>query len=357
MRPALLALPLVALMAMKCHHEGDPAMPQATPYVWTAPSYYGTRADSLEAPLTVEGVALGKQLFADSGLSADGKVSCRSCHRPENAFGDPRVVSTGIYGRQGTRNASTLVNLAYQTHFFWDGRATNIEELLIQPMTRADEMGLTETQITEKLQKEPYTTLFAKAFEGAKPSSQLARRAISMYVRTLVSAGSKYDRWKQGTYTMTDQEQRGMTLFFTHPVAENRTRGANCGDCHGTISTAGNPYQFLGFKNNGLDINTANDVGLQNVTGNADDRGKFKVPSLRNIALTAPYMHDGRFKTLEEVLDHYNDPTLFSKPNVDILIQLGSNSRFGGSLGLTDQEKADVIAFLHTLTDTTYLQP
>jgi cytochrome c peroxidase len=240
-----------------------------------------------------------------------------------------------------------LVNLAFESHLFWDGRENTLETMLIQPMTRPDEMGLTESQINNVLNNAHYDTLFGKAFEGQKPSFLLARRAISMYARSLVSGDSKYDNYLLGTYTPTAEELRGMRLFFTHPDPSARLRGGNCGDCHLTLTTAGSTIGFTGFKNNGLSINTNLDYGLEKTTNDPNDRGKFKIPSLRNIALSAPYMHDGRFTTLQQVLDHYNDSTLFKAQHVDPLIPAGVNARNGTSLGLTAQEKADIITFLH----------
>jgi cytochrome c peroxidase len=328
-----------------------------TPYSLSVPGYFSTRSDTSEVPLTVEGIALGKMLFTDATLSADGKVSCQSCHQPDAAFSDPRRVSLGVQNQPGTRNSMALVNLAYTSHFFWDGRQRSLEEMLVEPMTRTDEMGLSPGAIETKLSQGAYPDAFAKAFKAQKPTFLLARRALGMFVRSLVSTRSNYDLYLQGQYDPTPAERRGLTLFFTHPDPRAMLRGGNCGDCHQTITTAGSTIGLTGFKNNGLSINSLNDYGLELFTGNASDKGKFKIPSLRNIALTAPYMHDGRLATLEQVLDHYNAPDLYSQPNADILLINGINQRGGTSLGLTALEKADIIAFLNMLTDSTYLNP
>lgn len=358
--PFLLAGVATLLLVAGC----KPNQPDATPAAQDAPfamrdSLRGlSRLDIAEAPLTRNGVALGKVLFFDASLSADGKVSCGNCHRPEKAFSDPARVSTGVFGMQGTRQSMALVNLAYQSHLFWDGRSTQMEEMLTHPMERADEMGLTPTQIAGKLQTDAYKQLFANAFKGRMPSYALARKALSQYVRTLVSANSKYDKYLAGTYQPNAEELAGMRLFFTHPdptVRPAGLRGANCGDCHMSITTAGRTQGLAGFANNGF-LNPA-DFGLERVTGDTNDRGKFRIPSLRNIALTAPYMHDGRFATLEEVLDHYNSPEAFNGRYTDFLMKTAKNNRGGTSLGLTDQEKRQVIAFLHMLTDTTHAKP
>jgi cytochrome c peroxidase len=174
-----------------------------------------------------------------------------------------------------------------------------------------------------------------------------------------MSFQTKYDRFLMEKYTPTSEEKLGMDLFFTHPdpfAGLAGIRGGNCGDCHLQQTLTGRPNGFESFHNTGLAVPGGNEIGLQKVTGLAADFGKFKTPSLRNIALTAPYMHNGRFATLEDVLDHYNSEELFSKPNVDILIQKGTNQKFGQSLMLTEPEKKAIIAFLHMLTDSTYIQ-
>ena len=348
---------ILFLCGVACREKvAEPSGTKPTAYD-LPPLRYTSRLDTSEAELTVEGIALGKALFNDKNLSSDGTVSCQSCHLASAAFSDPRRVSLGVGGVPGTRNAMSLVNLAYQSHFFWDGRVTSLEQLMVEPMTRSDEMNLKPEQIEQRLQQNKYIEKFSKAFEGKKPTFLLARKALSMYVRSLVSVNSKYDRALLGTYTPTPAEKRGMDLFFQHPDARAGLRGGNCGDCHQTITVAGNTFGFDGFKNNGLSINNLQDLGLQSISGSLADLGKFKVPTLRNIALTSPYMHDGRFTTLEQVLDHYNDPALYANPNVDVIMKSSSNLRNGSSLGLTEQEKADIITFLHMLTDTTHLNP
>ena len=361
--PSHIGISVVSLLLLAaCHHTKDDGAPiAATSYTLSdIPPYIGDRKDSAEDALTVEGVALGKALFMDSSLSSDGRVSCKSCHQPQLAFSDPRPVSLGVNGRAGTRQSMALVNLAWDTHFFWDGRAHSVEEQVGQPMTNPVEMNLTPPQIDQKLQTAQYRDLFGRAFSGQQPTFALARKALSMFVRTLVSGKSKYDLYLQNKYTPTSDELAGMTLFFIHPSYP--TRGGNCGDCHRPFSLAGETVEMRAFKNNGLAFSTtAPDFGLQTITGSAADKGKFKIPSLRNIALTAPYMHDGRFATLEQVLDHYNSDTIMQMDNVDGNIATTSNDRVapGGApyhLGLTNDEKRQIIVFLHMLTDTTYLK-
>ena len=328
------------------------------PYVVATPKYFPSFPTDSVSSLTQEGVLLGKTLFNDMSLSGDGKIACASCHNPTNAFSDPNTFSFGVGNQKGTRQAMALINLAYEAHYFWDGRRTSIATLVQDPITRHDEMGITKSEYVGKLNaSSTYPILFKKAFNGQSPSFELAQDALSQFVRSLVSFKSKYDAFLNDAYTPTVEEQHGMTLFFTHPdPGRRRLRGGNCGDCHQNITLSGRQDGYNGFRNNGLPPNPSlQDIGLELITNKPTDKGKFRVPTLRNIALTAPYMHDGRFSTLQEVLDHYNSEDLFSHPGVDTLIKKGVNSLSTNSLGLTDAEKADIITFLHMLTDTSFV--
>jgi len=311
-------------------------------------------------PNTLEGVALGKALFFDNRLSADNRISCSTCHRPEKAFTDGVPLAVGIGGRVGRRNTPGLFNVAIQKNFFWDGRDTSLEQQSLHPIQDPNEMGMELAQLVMKLKSIPeYPNLFGQAYGSREINSERIAKALSQFQRSLFSQTSKYDLFLKKQYNMTLEEQKGMTLFFQHPTADI-IRGGNCGDCHLPQTLAGKSDGFDGFHNNGLTEVNAKDVGLQSITGKSADFGKFKTPGLRNIALTAPYMHDGRFQTLEQVLDHYNSEDLFSKPNVDLLIQLGMNEKVFApevkSLKLTEAEKSSIITFLHTLTDTVALR-
>ena len=189
-----------------------------------------------------------------------------------------------------------------------------------------------------------YRQKFESAFGSSEINADRLAKAIAQFERTLVSAESKYDQHLQGKYTPTSQELRGIQLFFTHPVP-GEERGGNCGDCHAGFLTIDNS-----FHNNGLD-SVITDRGRAGITGFSFDEGRFITPSLRNIALTAPYMHDGRFNTLEEVLDHYNEHIELNSPGISPLIAVATNAEGANSLSLTEQEKEDIIAFLHMLTD------
>lgn len=297
-------------------------------------------------PLTAEGIALGQQLFFDPILSLDSTFSCASCHQPERAFTDGKSVALGIRMRRGKRSAPSLINVGYYYKgLFWDGRVITLEEQTLHPIKDSVEMGNTLDRVEARLQQHPdYPILFRKAFgiqDKSKITSGLVAKAIAQYERTLISNNSKFDQVQRGEAQFTDAERRGFTIFFdTSKVMAM----AECSHCHMDPL-----FTTLAYENNGLqqaDNLNFPDKGRGAVTGNRFDNGKFKVPSLRNIALTAPYMHDGRFRTLEEVIDHYNTgghPAENVSPNVR-------------PLHLKAQDKADLIAFLNTLTDTTSLK-
>ena len=334
------------------------------------PPFWGNRnnEDSLFNPTTKEGIFLGRNLFYEKALSLDGTVSCASCHKQEAAFTDGLAFSKGIGGNTAARSAMSLSNLAWQNRFFWDGRDTSIENQAAKPIENPHEMGESLANVAAKLQASAkYPPLFLKAFGSQLISPLNVQKALAQFERTLISSNSKYDRSLRGQYTFTDEEALGKTLFFTHPVPDPRSpsRGANCSDCHTDVFTLSSSFisgsntgsrSLQEFRNNGLNASflSGTDVGLQTITGNPQDQGKFKVPTLRNIALTAPYMHDGRFGTLEQVLDHYNSDSLFFRPNVDLIIKSATNINYGKKLALTEAEKRAVIAFLNTLTDSTF---
>jgi cytochrome c peroxidase len=282
--------------------------------------------------LTRERVELGKQLFFDPGLSRTGDVACASCHEQEHAFADPRRVSVGVEGRVGTRNAPPLFNLAWNTSFFWDGGAPTLEHQVIGPLVNPLEMDMTMEEVVRRVAADPsYVRQFEAAYDG-RPSPEGITKAIASFMRTLVSGDSRYDRFEEGdTSALTSAEQRGMELFFSER--------AECFHCHVGFNLTNN-----GFHNNGTRPDDP-DLGREGITEKALDRGKFKVPSLRNIAVTAPYMHDGSFATLEEVVEHY-DRGGEGHPNTDPTLH---------PLGLTAEEKADLVAFLRALTDEAFL--
>lgn len=300
-------------------------------------------------PMTLEGIHLGRMLFFEPLLSSDSTISCSSCHQPQKAFTDGRAFSRGVHGKMSHRSAMSLVNLLWVRQFFWDGRAASLEEQALIPIQDHREMNLSLSEAVERLQNTTeYPYLFKKAFGSKQITSDNIAKALAQFERTLISSDARYDKIIRGEIQATKQEQRAINLFMTHPVPEAGLRGANCGDCHGSNLTTLNT-----FHDNGLDKNPL-DKGRGKVTGRLYDDGKMRAPSLRNIVLTAPYMHDGRFKTLEEVLDHYNEHVKPS-PNLDPLIMEATNELDGESLMLTKQEKEDILLFLEMLTDSTFI--
>ena len=290
-------------------------------------------------PQTQEGVSLGKKLFFEKGLSADNTQSCATCHDPKIAFTDKRQFSEGIDGVFGNRNSMPLFNLAwnFDENFFWDGRSIGIERQAIEPVINPIEMHNTWSQVVSVLEaKEAYPELFYKAFGTRKIDSILVTKAIAQFERTLISANSKFDQYLNGEAQLSASELNGFDVFM------DETKG-DCFHCHGSDK---NPlWTDNEFHNNGLDA-LSFDLGLAKITGDPADNGKFKSPSLRNLAFTAPFMHDGRFSTLEEVIDHYSEG-LKASPTIDPLMKKISS----GGVQLTPQEKADLKAFLLSLSD------
>lgn len=339
-RVRILLVALAIMAFISCNTEEDqPNVP--TPYELVIPKGLPPMETFIPAdnPMTVEGVALGRKLFYDPLLSDDNTQSCASCHKQENGFSDPRPKSIGIDGSVGTRNAMALINLGWnQFGFFWDGRAATLEDLVFQPVTNPIEMNTTWPEVEAKLNaSEEYVQLFQKAFNVQRIDSVHVSKAISQFLRTLMSGNSKFDKWyNQQVASLSDQELRGFVLYTTEQ--------ADCFHCHGL----GGLITDNKYHNNGLDTDFP-DSGRAEVTGNQGDVGKFRTPTLRNIELTAPYMHDGRFFTLEEVIEHYSEHILVS-PTLDPLMELVGE----GGAHLTPDEKADLIAFLKTFTDTDF---
>lgn len=302
-------------------------------------------------PLTVEGIALGRKLFFEKKLSRNNSISCASCHNPSNAFNDKgKQFSIGVDGNVGIINAMPLFNLAFTDEFNdhgsfnWNGRFNSIEEQNFEPVTNPLEMDETWINVMSKLQNDSdYPDLFYAAFGTRIIDSNLVVKALAQFERTLISGNSKMDnqmKFEAGLpYTgarLNAQEERGYTVY----VSENK---GDCLHCHGLKP---NPiWTDFKFRNNGLDL--APDSGLAAITKLSTDVGKFKTPSLRNLVFTSPYMHDGRFSTLEEVIDFYTDSVQFSSPNVDPTMQKTRN--------LTTLEKQDLLAFLRAITDSVFV--
>lgn len=297
-------------------------------------------------PITIDGVALGRHLFYDPILSRDSTMSCNSCHFLDKAFTDNLAFSTGIDGIAGNRSAMSLVNVGYYTNnLFWDGRSETLEDQALLPVEDPIELHNDWGEVIDRFRShDKYPTMFRKAFgieNDGQITKELAAKAIAQFERILISGNSKFDKVLNGEAIFTDQELEGLELYFDK---NELIPDAECFHCHNEPLMTTNEY-----INNGLDEATGlsdfEDIGFGAVTNNPGDNGKFRVPSLRNIALTAPYMHDGRFLTLEEVIDHYNSGGKNS-PNKNELIH---------PLNLSEEHKASLLAFLHTLTDTEFI--
>jgi len=369
-----------------------------TPYQFQMSATFPMPDLPRDNPLTVERVELGRKLFFDKRISINDQQSCADCHSPEKAFTDGRRTARGAEGDIGPRNTMPLFNLAWKREFFWDGRAKSLREQVLQPIQNPIEMHQSLTNLVVKLggtglrpvvsgvtpetgqtatnfgpvhkyQKSftsppsgatpdgtgatpvppaeiNYPALFTAAFGSPEITAEKISLALENYLLTLTSFDSKFDRVLAGREKFTPEEQRGFELFSTEYDPRRGQFGADCFHCHG-----GPLFQSQAFANNGSD-GAFKDIGREKVTGKASDRGKFAVPSLRNVTLTAPYMHDGRFRTLEDVVEHYStgiprsptlDPNLAKHPD--------------GGVPLSAEDKRALVAFLKTLTDAKFLLP
>ncbi len=330
---------------------------------FNAPFIFGRFSPPEDNPLTNEAVNLGRHLFYDVRLSGNNQISCATCHQQSLAFSDGKKASIGASGKPLAFNSMALVNLMWgPRHFFWDGRSHSLEDQALKPIEHIDEMDQNLEQLIEELENVPtYQTLFKAAY--GEINAQNIAKALAAFQRTLISSNSRYDQYLRGEISLSEEEELGRKLFVAHPDAKASLRGGNCIDCHSQFLTAGFNTQFDGFSNNGLDDEENLKPGLQAVTGYVAHKGLFKVPSLRNIELTAPYMHDGRFTTLEQVLDHYNEgikPSSTLSPLIleadNIILENNNSTQHKPSLNLSQIEKKALVAFLKTLTDEQFIQ-
>ncbi|AEA44800.1 cytochrome-c peroxidase [Fluviicola taffensis] len=294
------------------------------PASWPKPIY-----DFKKNPLDESKIELGRALFYDPILSLDSSISCASCHSSYVAFTHvDHKLSHGISDRIGTRNTPALMNLAWQTTFMWDGAVNHLDMQALAPISHSDEMGSDIKVVVQKLQRVPfYQHLFEKAYGTDKITGERVLKSLSQFMLTLVSCNSKYDKVKRNEAAFSDQENRGYSLFKQH-----------CAGCHSEPL-----FTSHKFANNGLTIDTSlNDLGRMKQTGSSSDSLCFKIPTLRNAEYSFPYMHDGRFKKLSEVLNHYDSGIQSSKSLAKELQK---------SFHLTSQNKVDLIAFLLTLSD------
>lgn len=306
----------------------------------TIPSNFPPMIYNVEAnPPTKFGFELGKKLFYDGKLSANGFISCGFCHEQKFSFTHHgHQFSHGINDLEGTRNTPSIANMAFFSEFAWDGATNHLDLFPIIPITNEVEMGETMTGILQKLQKDgDYQNAFNAAFEEGGVSHENFLKAIAQFMVMMVSYNSKYDKYvrNEDGVTLTDQELQGMSIFKE-----------KCASCH-----TSDLFSDGSFRNNGLPPNpNINDLGRALVSGSSDDNYKFKVPSLRNVALTAPYMHDGRFGSLESVLNFYQNGVQDS-PTLDPLLKTDE----GLGISLIETEKLALIAFLNTLTDQEFI--
>ncbi len=298
---------------------------------------WGTIPQPANNPATERGVELGKRLFFDPFLSSNDQVSCATCHHPAKAFSDgAKLTRMGVSGNPLIRHSPALFNLAWMSGLFWDGGSTSLEAQVFGPLNHPDEMGMDLKELVDKLQRHPeYPKLFQEVFGSDSITSQRLARALAQYERTLLSFDSPYDRWKGGEHTLSAFELAGYEVYKVH-----------CASCH----TEG-LFTDNGYHNNGLDsvfVNTEHELihfGRYRITNDSADIGKFKTPSLRNLGLTAPYMHDGRMASLDAVLKHYQSGIL---PSVTLDTVLKNKKP------LSHQELSALKAFLETLNDPQY---
>jgi cytochrome c peroxidase len=322
--------------------------PNATPYRFTYPSSFPRPLLPTDNPLTVQGVVLGGRLFNETLLSVNGKQSCASCHEEPAAFSNPGMkFSRGAEGQFGERNTMPIFNLAWKRTFFWDGRVAALRDQPRVPIENPIELHETFTNVAKKLAgTETYPPLFAAAFGSDEITPERIGLALEQFMLVQVGGDSKFDRALRGEVAFTEQEKRGFALFSTEFDPYHEQYGADCFHCHG-----GPLFVNKDFANNGLD-DTFADKGRFAVTQNPGDTGKFSVPSLRNVAVTAPYMHDGRFGTLEEVVDHYAGGV---KRSATLDPNIAKHPESG--LSLSDEDKQAIIAFLKSLTDYRFTNP
>lgn len=320
-----------------CGKDGN-ISPESQPYVFEVPAAFPQPVFDTENPMTEQGIELGRMLFYDVRLSGNNKISCASCHEPRLAFSDGFALSkAGVSGTTLHRHAPALINLAWAGNgLFWDGGSTNLESQAFGPLTAVDEMQQDLTELNKELNVIPdYVSRFRTVFNEEISSANVVR-ALAQFQRSLVSANSRYDRFKR-------EELSGQTLSADELEGFALVR-QKCQGCH-----SGELFTDNDYHNNGIDSDFRSEVlegiyqGRSRITYDPSDLGKFKTPTLRNVGLTAPFMHDGRFATLEEVLDQYSEG-IKNSPTLDTRLS-------AGGFKLTSQQKRQIIAFLHTLTD------
>lgn len=331
----LLWVILIVLTFASCRKESVVVDPPdfSTPYQWNLPSGFPPVPVPDDNEMTYDRVALGKRLFFDKQLSQDYSISCATCHEPARSFTEDRPISIGVNGAVGLRNAPSLANVGYQEALFAEGGVPSLELQAIAPIIEAHEMNLSFAELVERLSADDsYVEQFQRAY-GTAPQIEPIVKALSAFQRTLISGQSRYDQYKyQGINTaLSDSEIRGMDLFFSDEVG--------CGNCHSGFLLSNQGYENIGL------YESYADEGLARLTDSPSDVGRFKVPSLRNIEVTFPYMHDGSLATLEEVVDHF----------VSGGVGHANQSEWVKPLELDEQDRADLVNFMKSLTDHNFL--
>lgn len=310
--------------------DADMPLPESEKYILELPTGFPAPVIPDDNPLTQSKIDLGRQLFFDPLLSIDSSIACASCHKTELAFADDKVISPGVAGRLGFRNAPTLANIAYAPHMLMDGGAPGLEQQVYVPLEDFHEMAFNMVLLIERLRNNThYQSAFKEAF-NTEPDAFGITRALASYQRTLISGNSGFDKfyYQQNYSALNASELRGMELFYSDELS--------CSKCH-----TGFNFTNYAFENTGLYSDYGADSGRARITRKPEDADKFKVPTLRNIALTAPYMHDGSKGTLMDVIEHYNSGGA-DHPNKNSLIK---------PLYLSSEQKTDLLNFLYTLTD------
>ena len=314
--------------------------PESTSVQLIFPKEFGEPTLPIDNKLTKERISLGENLFHDTILSIDGTVSCAACHVEEFAFSDDVDLSRGFEGRLGKRNSPPIFNLAWKDHFFWDGRTRTVRDQVLQPIQDHLEMAANLNQVLNRLnRRKSYREDFKKAYGPGEITSETLSLALENYLLTIVSGDSKFDRSLEKKVKLDPLEDEGRKLFFS----SHRKGGAGCSECH-----SGPHFSDFTFRNNGLQpAPDLNDFGRFGITGKEKDKFLFSTPSLRNVAITSPYMHDGRFENLTEVIEHYNNAA-HETSTLDPKIKKQG-------LQLKAAEKKALIAFLKTLTDPQFI--
>lgn len=355
---------LSALLLQNCKPEPVPpvnnepdSLYAGTPVTLQRPFKFPEIDQAKVQGMTEEGILLGRMLFYDPVLSSDSTMSCATCHKQEFAFSDGGLAkSVNVFGQPTQRNTPPIFNMLWQKDFFWDGRTNSVTEQVRDALIH--EQNFNPTTAIQKLEaKADYVRLFKKAFgRPGNITEEKINKAIGQFMFTMISAESKFDRVMRGQEQFTPSESRGFYNLFMKDTGEIFGFGADCFHCHAASNSAANLTMIdNNFHNNALNFaNSFNDFadkGRGAFTGNILDNGKFRTPHIRNIEVTGPYMHDGRFNTLEQVISFYND-SLKTSPTVDPQMKF---THQGGIRYLSEQDKQDLVAFLKTLTDYNFL--